>query len=69
MVFNDTFGTAEYVQKEEKLSTMERLNIFKCRNKLRDELWKEAFIVHNDIGYMNALLNIKSSIRKWLRKG
>lgn len=68
MVFNDTFGAAEYVEKEDKLSIIERLNIFKCRNRLRDELWKEAFIVHNNIGYMNGLLNIKSVIRKILGK-
>lgn len=69
MVFNDTFGTAEYIEKDGKLSTMERLNIFKCRNMLRDELWKEAFIVHNDIEYMNALLNVKATARKMLGKG
>lgn len=68
MVFNDAFGTAEYVEKEDKLSMLERLNIFKCRNMLRNELWKEAFIVHNNIGYMNGLLNIKSRIRKILGK-
>ncbi|MCI8637055.1 MAG: hypothetical protein HFJ36_04325 [Clostridia bacterium] len=68
MVFNDTFGTDKYVEKDGKLSTIERLNIFKCRNILRDETWKEAFIIHNNIGYMNVLLNFKSSIRKLLRK-
>ncbi len=69
MVFNDTFGTAEYVEKDDKLSTMEKLNIFKCRNMLRNEMWKEAFIVHNDIEYMNTLLNGKAIIRKILGKG
>lgn len=69
MVFNDTFGAAEYVEKDDKLSTMERLNIFKCRNMLRKEMWKEAFIVHNDIEYMNIILNAKSTVRKILRKG
>lgn len=69
MVFNDTFGTAEYVKKDDKLSNLERINIFKCRNMLRDEPWKEAFIVYNDIGYMNTLMEIKSFMRKVLRKG
>ena len=69
MVFNDTFGTAEYVEKDDKLSLIERLNIFKCRNMLRDEPWKEAFIVYNNIGYMKYLMNFKSIIRKILGKG
>ena len=69
MVFNDTFGAAEYVEKDDKLSTLERINIFKCRKMLRNELWKEAFMVHNDIKYMNALLNVKSTMRKILGKG
>lgn len=69
MVFNDTFGTAEYVEKDDKLSTMDKLNIFKCRNKLRNEIWKEAFIVYNDIEYMNTLTGVKSIIRKLLGKG
>lgn len=69
MVFNDTFGTAEYVEKDDKLSMLEKLNIFKCRNRLRDETWKEAFIIYNNIEYMNLLLNAKSTIRKILGKG
>ena len=64
MVFNDTFGTAEYVEKEAKLSTLEKMNVFKCRNKLRNETWKEAFIIHNDIQYMNTLTGAKSILRK-----
>ena len=69
MVFNDTFGTAEYVEKDDKLSILDKINIFKCRKMLRDEIWKEAFIVYNDIGYMRYLMNVKSIIRKILRKG
>ena len=69
MVFNDTFGTAEYVEKDDKLTTMQKLNIFKCRNMLRDETWKEAFIVYNNLGYMNVLLNFKAVVRKILGKG
>ena len=68
MVFNDTFGTAEYVEKDDKLSTMQKLNIFKCRDMLRKEMWKEAFIVYNDIEYMNLLTGGKSAIRKLLGK-
>ena len=69
MVFNDTFGTAEYIEKDERLSVLEKLNIIKCRNILRNENWKEAFIVYNNIEYMNTLLNAKSLIRKILGKG
>lgn len=69
MVFNDTFGTAEYVEKDDKLSTKDRLNIFRCRNLLRKELWKEAFIIHNDIEYMNALTGVKGGLRRILGKG
>ena len=68
MVFNDTFGTAEYVEKDDKLTTMQKLNIFKCRDMLRKETWKEAFIVYNDIEYMNLLTGGKSAIRKLLGK-
>lgn len=68
MVFNDTFGTAEYVEKDDKLTTMQKLNIFKCRDMLRKETWKEAFIIHNDIEYMNALTGAKSLARKILGK-
>lgn len=69
MVFNDTFGTAEYVEKDDKLSTGEKINIFKCRNLLRKEQWKEAFIIHNNIEYMNFLTGFKSALRKIMGKG
>ena len=69
MVFNDTFGVAEYVEKKGKLSTIEKLNIFKCRKILRNEMWKEAFIRYNNMEYMNVILKVKSSIRKRLGKG
>ena len=68
MVFNDTFGTAEYVEKDDKLTTMQKLNIFKCRDMLRKETWKEAFIIYNDIEYMNALTGAKGLARKVLGK-
>ena len=69
MVFNDTFGTAEYVEKDDKLKGIQKLNIFKCRNILRNESWKEAFIVYNNLGYMNIILNFKAFVRKILKKG
>lgn len=68
MVFNDTFGTAEYVEKDDKLSTMDKLNVIKCRNILRQEPWKEAFIAYNDIEYMNVLTSAKGVVRKILGK-
>ncbi len=69
MVFNDTFGTDSYIVKDGKLSTFERMNIFKCRNMLRNEQWKEAFMIHNNIEYMNTILGAKSIMRKILGKG
>ena len=69
MVFNDTFGTAEYVEKDDKLSGLDRLNVIKCRNILRNEPWKEAFITYNDLEYMNVLTSVKGNIRKILGKG
>lgn len=69
MVFNDTFGTAEYVEKDDKLSGLDRMNVIKCRNILRNEPWKEAFIIYNDIEYMNVLTSVKGNIRKILGKG
>ena len=69
MVFNDTFGTAEYVEKDGKLKGIQKYNIIKCRNILRNEYWKEAFIVYNDIKYMNILTSVKGNIRKILGKG
>ena len=69
MVFNDTFGTAEYVEKDGKLKGIQKYNIIKCRNILRNEYWKEAFIVYNNIEYMNILTSAKGKIRKILGKG
>lgn len=69
MVFNDTFGTSEYVEKDLKLTFFQRLNIFKCRNMLRNENWKEAFIIYNNLGYLKLFMKIKSIIRKLLGKG
>ncbi len=66
MVFNDTFGTDEYIEKDNRLSFLEKLNIFKCRNLLRKEEWKTAFIIYNNLWYMKGLLNIKGAIRKIL---
>ena len=69
MVFNDTFGTAEYVEKDGKLKGIQKYNIIKCRNILRNEYWKEAFIIYNNIEYMNILTSVKGKIRKILGKG
>jgi len=64
IVFNDTFGTGAYVKKDNKLTFLQKLNILKCRDMLRKEDWKEAFIVYNDMRYMNYFLNMKSTIKK-----
>ena len=65
LVMNDTFGTGKYIEKnKEKLTGLEKLNIFKTRNKLRKELWKEAYIRYNHIEYIKGLMKVKSTIRK-----
>lgn len=68
MVFNDTFGTSEYIEKESKLSFLQKLNIFKVRNVLRKESWKEAYIVYNNLGYMKILVKIKGAIKKVIKR-
>ncbi len=68
MVFNDTFGSAEYIEKDNKLSFIQKMNIFKCRNILRKEDWKEAFMIYNNLQYMKILLNVKGSIRKVIKR-
>lgn len=69
LVHNDTFGTGKYVDKRGRLSGLSRFNVIKVRNQLRKEMWKEAYIIHNNIGYMNILTKTKSIIRKLLGKG
>ena len=64
LVHNDTFGTGEYVDKRGKLTKMQKINIFKCRDLLRQEEWKEAFLIHNNIHLLKYILNFKSKIRK-----
>ncbi len=64
MVFNDTFGADEYVEKEQKLSGIKKYNVFKVRKKLRAELWKEAYVIHHDLKYMDTLVKLKGKLRK-----
>lgn len=64
LVHNDTFGTGEYVDKRLKLTRMQKMNIFKCRDLLRKEEWKEAFLIHNNIHLLKYILNLKSRIRR-----
>ena len=68
MVFNDTFGAGNIVEKNNKLSFIEKLNVIKCRNILRKEDWKEAFMTYNNLKYMNIILNFKAGIRKFFGK-
>lgn len=66
LVHNDTFGTGEYIDKNIKLSKLDKINIIKCRNILRKEDWKEAFFVYNNIHLLKYILKIKSKIKKFL---
>lgn len=63
LVHNDVFGTGEYIDKRSKLSIIDKLNILKCRRLLRQEQWKEAFIIHNNIEFLQLLLKLKAKIR------
>ena len=67
LVHNDTFGTGEYIDKKGKLSKLERCNIIKVRNMIRKEPWKEAYIIHNNVRYMDSLMNVKAKIRKIIK--
>ena len=68
MVFNDTFGSAEYVEKDNKLTFIQKLNLIKCRNMLRQEDWKEAFLVYNNMRYMELFTKAMGIIRKIIKR-
>ena len=61
-------STLCYIEKDGKLTFIQKLNIFKVRNILRKESWKEAFMVYNNLGYMKALIDLKGAIRKILKR-
>lgn len=67
MVFNDTFGSGEYIEKKSKIGFVTKLNLIKCRKLLLQENWKEAFIKYNNISYINIILYTKQKIRRILR--
>lgn len=64
LVFNDTFGTNQYVEKNKKLSWKDKMNPIRCKKLLRNESWKEAFIVYYHVGYMKLFLGAKAIIKK-----
>jgi len=66
LVHNDTFGTGEYVDNRFKLTLLDKLNLIKSRNLLRDEHWKEAFIEYNNVYILKIIVNIKGFLRKIL---
>lgn len=68
MVFNDTFGTDQYMEKMKKMPFTTRINPFKCRQLLRKETWKEAFIIYHKVEYMKLILDAKSNLKKLLRR-
>ncbi len=67
MVFNDTFGTGEYINKKNKIGIATKFNLIKCRRLLLKESWKEAFIKYNKIDYINIIFFIKEKVIKTLR--
>ncbi len=68
MVFNDTFGSGEIVEKAAKLTFFQKFNVIKCRNILRQESWKEAFMTYNNLWYLKYLVGFKGFVRKMLKK-
>jgi len=64
MVFNNNFGDGDEILKPKKLSFIDRFNVIKCRNLLRKEDWKEAFMKYNHVGYMKYLLDIAKLIKR-----
>lgn len=73
-IHNDIFGSGKIVKKE-SLTFKEKLNIFKVRSVLRNEIWKEGFIKANNLKLLPALITIKGKLRilknrkKYKRKG
>lgn len=66
LVHNDTFGTGEYVDKRLKISKLQKINLFKCRDMLKREDWKEAFLIHNKLYALKYILMFKACIRNIL---
>lgn len=68
LVHNDTFGTGEYVDKRQKISKLDKINIIKCRRLLLEEQWKEAFMIHNDTKLLCYILKFKAKLRSIRRR-
>ena len=69
LVYNETFGTGEYLNGRQKVTGLKRFNIIYVRNLMRNEPWKEGLIVGNDLGFYVWLLNHKHIVPDTLRKG
>ena len=69
LVYNETFGTGEYLNGRQKVTGLKRFNIIYVRNLMRNEPWKESLIVGNDLGFYVWLLNHKHIVPDTLRKG
>lgn len=67
MVFNDTFGSGEYIEKKNKIGLLTKINLIKCRRILNGEMWKEAYMKYNKIEYMKIILDIGQKIKKILK--
>lgn len=66
-VHNDIFGSGKIVKKG-KLSFKEKINIFKVRNILKNEIWKEGFIKVNNLKVVPLLLKVKGAMRILIKK-
>lgn len=68
LVHNDTFGTGEYVDKRQKISLIDKVNVIKCRRLMLEEQWKEAFMIHNDTKLLGFILKLKAKLRNIKRR-
>lgn len=68
LIHNETFGLGKYIDEKQKMTFFEKLNVFKIRNQLRVEPWKESIIIANDLWFIPLAMKIKSKIRKLIGK-
>lgn len=65
VVLNNNFGAGNYVLKDKKISFKERLKIKKLLSSLRNESWKEAFLLKNKLYILYLAVRIKLKFKEW----
>lgn len=61
---NDTFGSNKYVDKNVKLTFKDKINFPKCIKIMREESWKDGFLIYNKLYLLKMLLGIKKVLKK-----